>query len=64
MYARTILQQDGAPCHNSKMVKDCGQQKTLKTYRMAGNSPVLNVNEKRWKFLKSHVAEMNPIVRK
>ena len=56
----TILQQDGAPCHSAKSVKDWIASSTFELLNgWPGNSPDLNPIENCWVKVKSLVAQHN-----
>ena len=64
----SVFQQDGAPAHTSKMVKNwLGPWLQNNGYTMLsgwpGNSPDLNVIENAWVILKKKVAELKPTSR-
>ena len=47
-----IFQQDGAPCHKSKLISEWLMKKNIKTLNWAAQSPDLNPIENIWAYLK------------
>ena len=52
-----ILQDDGAPCHRSKIVKDCILKRRRRTFDWPPQSPDMNPIENAWSMLKYEVGK-------
>jgi transposase len=55
-----VFQDDGAPCHRSKVVKQCCSSIGLKQLEWPGQSPDCNPIENLWSVLKKKVRERHP----
>jgi len=55
-----IFQQDGAPCHTAKSVKDFLRRKQVPLLDWPGNSPDMNPIENLWMIVKRRIAERKP----
>ena len=55
-----IFMHDGAPCHQSKVVKNFLEQKRIRRLDRPGNNPDLNPIENLWNFVKKKVSEKHP----
>lgn len=54
----TIFQQDGAPCHTAKVVKNWFAAEGVQVLSFPPNSPDLNPIENMWKVIKTRIAGM------
>ena len=55
-----VFQDDSAPCHRAKCVKDWHQANGIETLDWPGNSPDLNPIENLWAIVKQKVRESRP----
>lgn len=55
-----IFQQDNAPCHRAKLVKDWFQEQNIEVLSWPANSPDLNCIENLWSWLDKEIAKQEP----
>ena len=55
-----IFMQDGAPCHQSKLVKKFSEKNSIQMLELPGNSPDLNPIENLCSIMKNKVSEKHP----
>ncbi|CAF0980587.1 unnamed protein product, partial [Brachionus calyciflorus] len=55
-----IFQQDNAPCHRAKLVKDWFQEQNIEVLAWPANSPDLNCIENLWSWLDKEIAKLEP----
>ncbi|CAF0805915.1 unnamed protein product [Brachionus calyciflorus] len=55
-----IFQQDNAPCHRAKLVKDWFQRQNIEVLAWPANSPDLNCIENLWSWLDKEIAKQEP----
>lgn len=54
-----IFQQDSAPCHTSKLVKDCFVRNEVIVLEWPGNSPDINPVENLWAIIKKILRKLD-----
>ncbi|KAL4501554.1 hypothetical protein ABPG72_018605 [Tetrahymena utriculariae] len=52
LFSKAIFQQDNAPCHSAKIVKEYFQETKIQLLEWPSKSPDLNVIEQVWSFVK------------
>jgi len=60
VHQSTLFMNDGAPCHQSKVVKSFLVQQEIRILDQPGNSPGLNPTANLWSLKKSKFAEKQP----